>query len=85
MEKNTATGAEKRRVDALPFFTYHSDFNGNSRLQILAPVEPAVPDNRGIERNWSPLWSIWISENNPKTGASGQSFLWNLYLSLIHI
>ena len=79
MEKNTATGAEKRRVDALPFFTYHSDFNGNSRLQILAPVEPAVPDNRGIERNWSPLWSIWISENNPKTGASGQSFLWNLY------
>ena len=79
MEKNTAPGAEKRRVDALPFFTYHSDFNGNSRLQILAPVEPAVPDNRGIERNWSPLWSIWISENNPKTGASGQSFLWNLY------
>jgi hypothetical protein len=48
-------------------------------LQILAPVEPAVPDNRGIERNWSPLWSIWVSENNPKTGASSQSFLWNLY------
>jgi hypothetical protein len=79
VEKNTATGVYKRRVDAWPFFTYHRDFNGNNRLQILAPVEPAVPDNRGIERNWSPLWSIWISENNPKTGASSQSFLWNLY------
>jgi hypothetical protein len=79
VEKNTATGLEKRRVDALPFFTYHRDFNGNSRLQILAPVEPAVPDNRGIERNWSPLWSLWVSENNPQSGASSQSLLWNLY------
>ncbi len=79
VEKNTATGVSKRRVDMLPFFTYHRDFNGNSRLQILAPVEPAVPDNRGVERNWSPLWSIWVSENNPQTGASSQSFLWNLY------
>ncbi len=34
---------------------------------------------RGIEHNWSPLWSIWVSENNPKTGAHSQSFLWNLY------
>jgi hypothetical protein len=79
VEKNTVTGVEKRRVDMLPFFTYHRDFNGNSRLQILAPVEPAVPNNRGIERNWSPLWSVWVSENNPQTGAGSQSFLWNLY------
>ncbi|HEY1490001.1 MAG TPA: hypothetical protein VGF90_03080, partial [Verrucomicrobiae bacterium] len=57
----------------------HRDFNGNRRLQILAPIEPAVPNNRGIERNWSPLWSIWVSENNPNTAASSQSFLWNLY------
>ena len=79
VEKNTATGAEKRRVDALPFFTYHRDFNGNRRLQILAPVEPALPNNRGVERNWSPLWSLWISESNPQSGASSQSLLWNLY------
>jgi len=79
VEKNTATGAEKRRVDALPFFTFHRDFNGNRRLQILALLEPVLPGNRGIERNWSPLWSIWVSENNPRTGASSQSFLWNLY------
>ena len=78
-EKNTETGAEERRVDALPFFIYHRDFNGNSRLQIFALLEPALPDNRGIERNWSPLWSVWRSENNLKTGASSRSLLWNLY------
>jgi hypothetical protein len=79
VETNTASGAGKRRVDAWPFFTYHRDFNGNNRLQILAPLEPVLPDSRGIERNWSPLWSLWVSENNPQSGASSQSFLWNLY------
>ena len=80
VEKNTATGAEKQRVDMWPFFTWHRDFNGDSRLQILAPIEPVLPGNPGIERNWSPLWSVWRSENNPNIGtASSQSFLWNLY------
>jgi hypothetical protein len=78
-DKNLETGAEKRRVDMWPFFTYHRDFNGNNRMQILAPLEPVLPDNRGIERNWSPLWSIWRSENNPKSGMSSRSLLWNLY------
>ena len=81
VEKNTETGTEERRVDMLPFFTYHRDFNGNSRLQILALIEPVLPDNRGIERNWSPLWSLWRAEDNPKTGASSRSLLWNLYRS----
>ena len=79
VEKNTATGKDKRRVDAWPFFTYHRDFNGNNRLQLLALLEPVLPQNDRIERNWSPLWSLWVSENNPKSGASSQSFLWNLY------
>jgi hypothetical protein len=79
VEKNTETGAEKRRVDMWPFFTWHRDFNGNSRLQILALIEPVLPENSGIERNWSPLWSLWRVENNPKTGASSRSLLWNLY------
>lgn len=79
VEKNTETGAEKQRVDMWPFFTWHRDFNGNSRLQILAPIEPVLPGNPGIERNWSPLWSIWRSENNPKSNASSQSLLWNFY------
>jgi hypothetical protein len=77
--KNLETGLEKQRLDAWPFFTYHRDFNGNSRLQILSLLEPALPDNSRIERNWSPVWSIWCSENNPKTGAGSRSLLWNLY------
>ena len=79
MEKNTQTGTEKIRRDMWPFFTWRHDFNGNERLQILAPLEPAVPNNRGIERNWSPLWSLWRAENNAQTGATSQSLLWNLY------
>jgi hypothetical protein len=62
-----------------PFFTWHRDFNGNQRLQIFAPIEPAVPENPGVERNWSPLWSLWRAETNPKAGAASQSLLWNLY------
>jgi hypothetical protein len=77
--KNLETGLEKQRLDAWPFFTYHRDFNGNSRLQILSLLEPALPDNSRIERNWSPVWSIWCSENNSKTGAGSRSLLWNLY------
>ena len=79
VEKNTETGAVKKRLDMWPFFTWHRDFNGNERLQVLAPVEPVLPGNRGIERNWSPLWSLWRAEDNAKTGATSRSLLWNLY------
>ena len=78
-EKNTETGRARRRVDLLPLFTWHRDFDGNRRLQILAPIEPVLPGNRGVERNWSPLWSLWRAEDNPGTGAASQSLLWNLY------
>jgi hypothetical protein len=78
-EQNTQTGVEKRRLDMWPFFTWHRDFNGNERLQVLAPLEPVLPNNRGIERNWSPLWSFWRAEDNAKTGAASRSLLWNLY------
>jgi len=78
-ETNTQTGAEKKRLAMWPFFTWRRDFGGSERLQIFAPVEPAVPDNRGVERNWSPLWSAWRWEHNAKTGADSRSLLWNLY------
>ncbi|HEY3760835.1 MAG TPA: hypothetical protein VGN23_03715 [Verrucomicrobiae bacterium] len=78
-DKNTGTGKEKQRVDLWPFFVYHRDFEGNNRLQLLAPLETFVPDNPYVERDWSPLWSVWRAENNVKTGASSQSLLWNLY------
>lgn len=78
-EKNTETGHTRQRVDLLPLFTWHRDFNGNRRLQILAPIEPVLPGNSGLERNWSPLWSLWRAEDNPGTGATSRSLLWNLY------
>ena len=79
VEKNTAAGTQKKRIDAWPLFTWKKEFNGNQRLQILAPLEPAMPNNRGIENNWSPLWSLFRSEDNLKTGAASRSILWNLY------
>ncbi|HUA68596.1 MAG TPA: hypothetical protein VMA13_08610, partial [Candidatus Saccharimonadales bacterium] len=54
-ENNMDTGAWRRRVDLWPLFEYNRDFSGNKRLQILAPIEPILPNNRGVERNWSPL------------------------------
>ena len=49
------TGKEKRRLDMWPFFTWHRDAQGSERLQVLALLEPVLPESRGIERNWSPL------------------------------
>lgn len=78
-QKNTETGASSRRVDLLPLFTHHRDLDGNERLQILSPIEPFLPDNKSVERNWSPLWSLWRAEQNAATGTASESFLWNLY------
>jgi len=79
LEKNTETEKSKSRTDLWPLFTRQRDFNGNTRLQILAPLEPILPASKSIERNYSPLWSLWVAENNPQTGARSQSLLWNLY------
>ena len=46
---------------------------------MLAVFEPLMPTNKSIERNWSPVWSLWRPENNATTGAASQSLLWNLY------
>ena len=77
--KNTETGHERVRLDMWPFFEWHRDYNGDTRLQVLALLEPAVPDNSRIERNWSPLWSVWRAQKSPQAHTSSQSLLWNLY------
>ena len=77
--KNTEAGTRRRQIDLWPLFTVRRDFEGKSRVQLLSLVEPILPNNTGVERNLSPLWSIWRSEGNAKTGATSQSFLWNLY------
>jgi hypothetical protein len=79
LSKNLETGATKRRVDCWPFFTHQRDFNGNTRLQVLAILEPYAPGSHKVERDYSQLWSFWRAEQNPRTGAASQSLLWNLY------
>jgi hypothetical protein len=77
--KNTETGATRRRVDLWPFFTHRRDFDGKTRLQVLAVVEPYLPGSHKVERDYAPVYSFWRAENNPQTGAASQSLLWNLY------
>jgi hypothetical protein len=78
-EKNTETGAEKHRRELWPLFYHSHDDEGRQRLQILSVLEPFAPTSRSIDRNYSQLWSLWRAEANPKTKASSQSLLWNLY------
>jgi hypothetical protein len=78
-DKNIQTGAFRSRKDLLPIYNYRRDYNGNTRLQIFSPLEVFVAGSHKIERDYSPLWSVWRSEHNAKTGAASQSLLWNLY------
>jgi hypothetical protein len=78
-DKNTESGKEERQWHLWPLFVRHEYLDGSTRLQLIAPLESILPSSPAIERNWSPLWSIWRQENNPNTGANSQSFFWNLY------
>ncbi len=78
-ERNTETHKMRHRVDFFPFFTWRRDYNGQERLQIFSILEPFFPTNKSIERDYSPIWSIWRAEHNPKSGASSKSLLWNFY------
>jgi hypothetical protein len=46
-------------------------------FQTLALLEPLLPENEWIERNYSPLWSLYTYRANP-AGDSVYSFFWNL-------
>jgi len=78
-EKNTETLQTARRIDCWPLFSHTEDRQGNSRLQVFSLIEPILSKSKSIDRNYSPLWSVWRSENNPVSGANSQSLLWNLY------
>jgi len=78
-EKNPAKGTMARRRDFWPFFLWRRDHNGDERLQALALLEPFLAGNKSIERNYSPLWSVWRSEKKGGGAARSQSLLWNLW------
>jgi hypothetical protein len=79
IERNTESGTCLRRRDCWPLFLCRRDRNGNERLQVLALLEPFLPNAKSIERDYSHVWSLWRSEKNPTTRAASQSLLWNLY------
>jgi len=79
VDMNTDTGKAARWSYLWPLYIRHQERNGNTRLQVLAPLEPLVPGSHKVPRDYSPLWSLWRSENNPNSGANSQSLLWNLY------
>ena len=77
--KNTETKQSQRQIALWPLFTSRRELDGRNRLQVLAPLEPFLPNNTSVERDLAPLWSLWRAEQNEKTGATSQSLLWNLY------
>ncbi|MDA7915989.1 hypothetical protein N9B94_01995 [Verrucomicrobia bacterium] len=78
-DENLETGLDRRQRALWPLFTWKKDYDGRSRLQVLAPLEPLIRNNSGIERNYSPLWSIYRKETNVKTKSQSHSILWNLF------
>lgn len=78
-EKNTETGRVLRRTDLWPLFTARHDPDGSESLHVLALAEPMLPNNKSVQRNWSPVWALWRQEKDGKTGDTMQSFFWNFY------
>lgn len=78
-EQNLETQRSRRRTDFLPFFTRRREWNGDTRLQVLAPLEPFLPGSHKVERDYSHVWSLWRDERKAATQARSQSLLWNFY------
>ncbi|NGO40126.1 hypothetical protein G4L39_12085 [Limisphaera ngatamarikiensis] len=78
VEERLVEGRRLRRA-LWPLAVYREDEQGRSRLQVVALLEPVLPGNPGVERNYSPLWSVWRMEQDPVTGRAAGSLLWNLW------
>ncbi len=77
-DRNIETDMDRRQVDLWPLFAYKRDYEGRRRFQMLAPLEPILRHNKGVERNYSPIWSIYRHEVHEETGFKSHSILWNL-------
>lgn len=80
-ERNTTSNTALRRRDFWPLFTWRKDHQNNERLQVLSILEPILPNNKSIERVYSPAYAIYRQEKNGANGNRSRSFLWNLYRS----
>ena len=81
VEENTVQKTALRRKDFWPLFTWRKDHQSHERLQVLSILEPLLPNNKSIERVYSPFYSLWRQEKNGVTGDTSRSLLWNLYRS----
>jgi hypothetical protein len=79
VQKNTETKASQRRTDLWPLFARRRDYNGDTRLQVVAPLEVFMPNVKSFDRDYSQLWSVWRAEKSPTRGRTSQSLFWNLY------
>lgn len=70
-------GKSRARNTLWPLYAWKRDEAGVRTLSFPAPVEPVIW-NDGVERNWAPLWRIFISKWDDQ-GNSATSILWNLF------
>lgn len=71
-------GRSGRRIDVWPLFTYKRDREGNRSFHFLSILEPFLPGNEGIERNYSSFWRLYEWKEY-KDGRVVSSFLWNTF------
>jgi hypothetical protein len=81
VEENTVQRTALHRTDFWPLYTWRKDHQNNERLQILSILEPILPNNKSIERVYSPFYALYRQEKNATNGNSSRSLLWNLYRS----
>jgi len=77
-EERKETGEVRDRKSFWPLFTRVREGDA-SRLQVFTPLEPLLPKNKAVARNYSPLFALWHARENAATGTATRSFLFNLY------
>ncbi|WP_052464670.1 hypothetical protein [Geoalkalibacter subterraneus] len=67
----------KERVALWPLFTFENR-NGVRSFSTLSLLRPFFPRSEAIERNWTPLWTLYAAKWDSQ-GNSASTLLWNLF------
>jgi len=73
------TGDIDYRTDAFPLFTATIDPSGTYRVVMLSLFEPFFHGSVSVQRNWTPLCSLWTLEENKKDDFLKEAVFWNFY------
>lgn len=71
---------DTRRVHLWPLLTYERDTDGHRNISVISPLGPFLMHNKGVERNYEPLWTIFSWKKTPE-GYHRSSFLWNTFVT----